>query len=177
MRSPALSDTVLPRRGRGGRETNAGTLRPVSRRNRHERAEHEKKKTTIGVAIAAVGAAAIALGAGTFASFSSTKEGPDTTLAAGKLDFGTSSTTPVELGPFVPSDTDVETTTMTFTNSTGSSLSGTLKGELGSLLAVMARRSRRLPAEPPRALQPPRPRPVRHRTPLQVRELRDITPL
>ncbi|MGH3975625.1 MAG: TasA family protein, partial [Pseudonocardiaceae bacterium] len=84
-----------------------------------------KKKATIGVAIAAVGAAAIALGAGTFASFSSTQDGPDTTLAAGKLDFGESVNTDETLSDFVPGG-DPISRTMTFTNDSASSLPGTV---------------------------------------------------
>lgn len=83
-----------------------------------------KKRTTVGVAIAAVGAAAIALGAGTFASFSSTQDGPDTTLAAGKLEFGARSNVDVPLSDFVPGA--IQTRTMTFTNSDQSSLPGNL---------------------------------------------------
>ena len=84
-----------------------------------------KKRTTIGVAIAAVGAAAIALGAGTFASFSSTQKGPDTTLAAGKLDFGTSTNVDETLSGFVPGGAP-KSRKMTFTNDTNSSLPGTV---------------------------------------------------
>lgn len=84
-----------------------------------------KKKATIGVAIAAVGAAAIALGAGTYASFTDTQDGPNTTLAAGKLDFGASVNVDETLSDFVPGG-DVQSRTMTFTNDSGSSLPGTV---------------------------------------------------
>lgn len=84
-----------------------------------------KKKMTIGVAIAAVGAAAIALGAGTLASFSSTQTGPESTVAAGKLDFGNSTNVNETLSDFVPGGA-AKTRVMTFTNGTNSSLPGTV---------------------------------------------------
>lgn len=61
-----------------------------------------KKKSTVGIAIAAVGAAAITLGAGTFAFFSATAPAAPTTAAAGTLTLGQSVNGSFNLSGFVP---------------------------------------------------------------------------
>lgn len=73
-----------------------------------------KKKTTIG-AVAAVGAAAVALGAGTFAFFSSTGTPTETNATAGTLVLGQSVSIPADLEGFVPGGPS-QTRTLTFTN-------------------------------------------------------------
>lgn len=77
-----------------------------------------KKRTTVGVVIAAVGAAAIALGAGTFAAFSDTKAGPITNATAGTvvLTEGLSNSEALAMANLVPGDTTAGSKTLSYTN-------------------------------------------------------------
>lgn len=83
----------------------------------------QTKKTTVGIAIAAVGAAVIALGVGTFAFFSSTGNANTTTAAAGTLQIGESTNSAITLATFVPGGAPQQRT-LTYTND------GTLSGNL-----------------------------------------------
>lgn len=76
--------------------------------------QDKKKKTTIG-AVAAVAAAAIALGAGTYAFYTSTGEPIGTNATAGTLELGQTVSAAADLGPFVPGGLG-QSRTLTFTN-------------------------------------------------------------
>lgn len=81
----------------------------------------KNKKTAAGIGIAAAAAAVLAIGAGTYAGFFDTEDGPATTAAAGTLFFGTSTSTPLD--PFENlAPGDAATRTLTYTN--GGSLPG-----------------------------------------------------
>lgn len=87
-----------------------------------------KKKTTIG-AVAAVTAAVVALGIGTFAFFSSTGEGDTTTAKAGTLELDESSSNSIALSNVAPGDAP-QSDTLTFTND------GSLAGRLTFVVEV-----------------------------------------
>ncbi|MGH3872149.1 MAG: TasA family protein [Pseudonocardiaceae bacterium] len=82
-----------------------------------------KKKSTVGIAIAAVGAAAITLGAGTFAFFSSTVAGPDTTAAAGTVVLTGTNTGSFNLTGLVPGGASTTNTLSYTVGGSGTSLS------------------------------------------------------
>lgn len=92
----------------------------------------KNKKVTAGVGIVAATGAVIALGAGTFAAFSASADGPTTTVAAGVLEFGASQFEPADLGPLAPGES--ATTELTYTN--GGSIAGDMTVGISEIVDI-----------------------------------------
>lgn len=74
----------------------------------------KNKKVVAGVGIAAAAAAVLAIGAGTFAAYSATEDGPTTTIAAGTLKFGKTLPGNINIDPLAPNES--VTKTFSYTN-------------------------------------------------------------
>lgn len=86
----------------------------------------KNKKLAAGIGVAAAAAAVLAVGAGTYASFSDTENIPQTTFAAGNLDLqvgGTVTTQPLKFENFKPGDTASRTIVLTNAGSIAGDLS------------------------------------------------------
>jgi predicted ribosomally synthesized peptide with SipW-like signal peptide len=86
----------------------------------------KNKKLAAGIGVAAAAAAVLAVGAGTYASFSDTESIPQTTFAAGNLDLqvgGTVTTDPLKFENFVPGDKATRTIVLTNAGSIAGNLS------------------------------------------------------
>ncbi len=91
----------------------------------------KNKKLAAGIGVAAAAAAVLAVGAGTYASFTDTEDLPNTTFAAGSLNLvigGTITTSPFEYTNLKPGD--VRNETLTIDNS------GTIDGKLTFTVGV-----------------------------------------